>query len=129
MPMKSKFATAINCIDGRVQLPVAEFIRKNYDVKYVDMITTPGPDKLLSEYKDTGEIEAVKNKVSISCNAHKSKLVFIAGHHDCAGNPCAEENHLKQIKKAVENVKGWGLDSEVYGIWVDKEGKVHLNGE
>lgn len=36
-----KFATAINCIDGRTQLPVIEWARKKYGVDYVDMITKP----------------------------------------------------------------------------------------
>lgn len=34
-----KFATAINCMDGRVQIPVIEYIKSKYEVDYVDMIT------------------------------------------------------------------------------------------
>ncbi|MBU1998987.1 MAG: hypothetical protein KKE64_05785 [Candidatus Omnitrophica bacterium] len=92
--MKSKFATAINCIDGRVQLSVTEFIKNSYDIDYVDMVTVPGPDKLLSEYKNIIEIESIRNKVLISCNSHNSNIIFIIGHYDCAGNPCAEVDHL-----------------------------------
>jgi hypothetical protein len=121
--MKFKFAAAINCIDGRVQAPVAEFIRNTYDIDYIDMITTPGPDKLLSEYNDIAEIESIKNKLLISRNNHNSGLVFIAGHCDCAGNPCIKEDHLQQIRKAVENIKAWGMGMQIYGIWVDEEQK------
>ncbi|MFA5410925.1 MAG: carbonic anhydrase [Candidatus Omnitrophota bacterium] len=124
--MKFKFATAINCIDGRVQAPVSEFIKNNYNTDYVDMITIPGPDKVLSEYEDTHEIESIKKKVLISRNNHNSKLLFIAGHYDCASNPCTEEVHLQQVRKAVKNLGGWGLNSEIYGIWVDKELKASL---
>jgi len=121
-----KFATAINCIDGRVQASVAEFVRKSYNVDYVDMITTPGPDKVLSEFVDTNEIESIKAKVLISCNKHASKLIVIAGHDDCAANPCAEEAHLQQVRKAMENIKKWNLNVEIYGIWVNKDMKASL---
>jgi len=47
--MASKFATAINCMDGRCQLPVIEWMKKRYGVEYVDMITEPGPDGVLAE--------------------------------------------------------------------------------
>jgi carbonic anhydrase len=124
--MKPKFATAINCIDGRVQAPITEFIRNGYGIDYVDMITTPGPDKILSEYENNHEIESIKKKVLISCTNHESKLIFIAGHHDCAGNPCAEERHQQQIRKAIQRVKGWGMNLEIYGIWVDKDQKTFL---
>ena len=45
--MKSEFVTCLNCIDGRVQLPIINWITTNYDVKYVDMITAPGIDGLM----------------------------------------------------------------------------------
>ena len=102
------------------------FIKNNYDIEYVDMITVPGPDKILSESEDGHEINAIKNKVFISRDSHGSKLIFIAGHYDCAGNPCEEEKHLRQIKKAIGNVKEWIGNSEIYGIWVDKDRKVFL---
>ncbi|MEN6292607.1 MAG: carbonic anhydrase [Methanobacterium sp.] len=43
------FATCLNCIDGRVQLPVINWIMKNYNVKYVDMITKAGMDGFLAD--------------------------------------------------------------------------------
>ncbi len=36
------FATAINCMDGRVQLPVIAYLKSKYVVDYVDAITEPG---------------------------------------------------------------------------------------
>ena len=35
---KITFATAINCMDGRVQIPVIEYLKKEFKVDYVDMI-------------------------------------------------------------------------------------------
>ncbi|MFC1892716.1 carbonic anhydrase [Chloroflexota bacterium] len=46
------FATAINCIDGRVQVPVIDWLRRQYGADYVDMITGPGPERFLAEGKD-----------------------------------------------------------------------------
>ena len=81
-----KFATAINCIDGRTQKPLSEWIKNQYDVDYVDMITEPGCDKVVCG-TELDTVDKIKSKVLISINAHKSSLIAIAGHHDCAGNP------------------------------------------
>jgi len=39
--MNKTFATAINCMDGRAQLPVIEWIKEKQPVGFVDMITEP----------------------------------------------------------------------------------------
>ncbi len=122
----AKFATAINCMDGRVQVPVIDFIKKNYQVDYVDMITLPGPDKLLSEAKDTTKIEEIKRCVEISINKHSSKLLVITGHYDCAGNPVDQKTHLEHIKKAISLIRGWNLEVEIIGVWIGKDWKPDL---
>ena len=124
--MKAKFATAINCIDGRIQTPIIAFIRQKYDIDYIDMITMPGPDKILSEYEDIDEIKSIKKKVLISCNIHNSKLIFVVGHCGCAGNTCGKTSHLQQIRNAKQNVKKWNVNAEVHGLWVDKKQKAFL---
>ncbi len=120
-----KFATAINCIDGRTQIPVIEWLKKEYKVDYVDMITEPGPDKVLSEDRDSFTIQAIRRKVEISLNKHNSKIVAIAGHHDCAGNPVNKETHLKQILSAVGAIKMWNLGVDVVGLWINENWEVH----
>jgi hypothetical protein len=124
--MKESFATAINCIDGRVQAPVTELIMSEFEVDYVDMITEPGPDKILSENKDLDVIESIKKRVLISIEKHKSKIVIIAGHHDCAGNPVQEKEHFQQIRESVTRIREWELEVDVYGVWVDKDWKAVL---
>ncbi|MCK4433251.1 MAG: hypothetical protein KAV48_04880, partial [Methanomicrobia archaeon] len=59
---KIKFATAINCMDGRVQIPVIEWLKRKYSASYVDMITEPGPNKILAESKDDPVIETIKRR-------------------------------------------------------------------
>ena len=85
--MQGIFATAINCMDGRVQKPVFNFICANYGVDFIDMITEPGPIKILSENHDKFTIESLRLKTALSIDKHKSNLIAIIGHHDCAGNP------------------------------------------
>jgi carbonic anhydrase len=83
----ARFGTAINCMDGRTQIPVIEWMRKRYRVSYVDMITEPGVDAVLAENDDTRTIESIKRKVRISTEKHGSRLIAVVGHYDCAGNP------------------------------------------
>ncbi len=121
-----KFATAINCMDGRVQLPVIEWLKKSYGVDYVDIITEPGPNRILAENKDVSAIESIKNKVQISVNKHGSKLIAIAGHYDCAANPEGKETQASQILTAIKTINSWGFNVQVIGLWVDENWNVHL---
>ena len=103
-------------MDGRIQLPLAKWIKENYSVDYVDAITEPGIDKKIAE--NLG-LESIKTKIGISINAHKSELIVVSGHHDCAGNPVSEDEHISQIKKSVDVISSWNLDAKVIGVWVD----------
>jgi hypothetical protein len=120
-----KFATAINCMDGRVQIPVIEWLKNEYKVDYVDMITEPGPNKILAESKDDLILESIKSRLEISVNKHDSKIVAIVGHYDCAGNPVEEDRQLKQILSAIKTVKLWNFKAKIIGLWVDKNWKVY----
>ena len=113
---EGKFATSVTCMDGRIQIPLAKWIKENHSVDYVDTITEPGVDKKVAENTD---LEPIKAKVAISINAHKSGLIVVSGHHDCAGNPVSEEEHISHIKKGVEVISSWNLGVKVVGVWVD----------
>jgi len=111
------FATCLNCIDGRVQLPVINWIMGNYSIKYVDMITEAGMDGYLAgKYSN---ITDILKKVEISINLHGSKNIFITGHHDCAGNPVDDTTHEKQITAAVYLIKKLFPDLNIIGLWID----------
>ena len=122
--MKYKFAAAINCIDGRVQKPIIEFAIKRFGVDYVDIITEPGPDKVLSENKSMDIIESIKRRVLLSIERNSSKNIIIAGHHDCKANPVEEKVHYRQIKESVDKIKEWNLEVDVYGYGLVKAGKL-----
>jgi len=120
----ARFGTAINCMDGRTQIPVIEWMRKRYRVSYVDMITEPGVDAVLAENDDTRTIESIKRKVRISNEKHGSRLIAVVGHYDCAGNPVDMHTHLAQIQSAVERMASWGSKAQVFGIWIGEHWNV-----
>lgn len=117
------FATSVTCMDGRIQLPLAKWIKENYSVDYVDAITEPGVDKKVS---DNTDLESIKTKVGISINAHKSELIVVSGHYDCAGNPVSDEEHKSQIKKGVEVISSWNTGAKVIGVWVDDTWNINV---
>ncbi|MBU8932843.1 MAG: hypothetical protein KOO62_02440 [candidate division Zixibacteria bacterium] len=112
------FVTAINCMDGRTQLPVNEWLRTQFKADYVDTITEPGPDKILSEPANP-LADSIKNRVLISVEKHGSKVIAIVAHGGCAGNPVTKEEHLEMVKKAVATVAGWVEGVTVLGLWLD----------
>ncbi|MBA4718157.1 MAG: hypothetical protein HRO68_03280 [Nitrosopumilus sp.] len=113
---EGKFATSISCIDGRIQLPLAKWIKENYSVDYVDAITEPGVDKNVTRDSITASI---KTKATISIRTHKSELIVFSGHYNCAANPVSNEEHIEFIKKGVEVISSWNLGAKVVGVWVD----------
>jgi hypothetical protein len=36
-----RFGTAINCIDGRTQQPLIDYMKKNFRIDAVDIVTSP----------------------------------------------------------------------------------------
>jgi carbonic anhydrase len=120
---EGKFATSVSCMDGRIQTPLAKWIKENHSIDFVDVITEPGIDRMVAENLD---LESIKNKVGISINAHKSDLIVVSGHYDCAGNPVSDEEHISQIRKGVEVISSWGLNVKVVGIWVDDSWNVNV---
>jgi carbonic anhydrase len=113
---EKSFATSLSCIDGRVQLPMINWIKDKYLVDYVDTITAPGIDKAISD----NDIESIKKSVMISVSNHKSSHIVISGHFGCAGNPVSDEEHFIQIKKSVEIINSWNLNVDVIGVWIDE---------
>ena len=127
--MTKKFAAAINCIDGRVQKLIAEYIEKNFSVDYVDMITEPGPNKILSENEDINVIESLKKKVEISIKKHNSQIIAIVGHYDCAVNPESEDVQKEQLRKAVSVIVSWGFPvKKIVALWLDDNFKPSIVG-
>ena len=117
------FYTVINCMDGRIQESVISYIKKKYNVLFVDMITGAGPVKILSN-KKIENLEPIISCIDISLKQHKSKGIAIVAHYDCAGNPISDEEQKKLLKKSVAFLSDKYINISVCGLWVDKDQKV-----
>ena len=111
-------------MDGRIQGPIQDYLKGNYNLKYVDTITEPGPCKIIAENKDVNAIDSILQRVKISVEVHKSNLIAISGHYDCAGNPCEEEVQKQQVKQSITYLKNLYPNIEIVGLWVDDNWKV-----
>ncbi len=120
-----QFATAINCIDGRTQRPVSEWMRIQFSVDFVDTITQPGPDGALTS-GPASVIEMMRQNVEVSVSAHQSRIIAIAGHHGCAGNPVSDDEHKEQIRASCRVVAQWGFPARVIGLWVNEWWQVEV---
>ena len=116
-------ATCLNCMDGRVQLPVIQWIKENYPIDFVDVITEAGMDNVLANQTDITE---VVRSINISVDINKSTKLFVVGHYDCRGNPVEENVHRQEIKAAVKRLKSHWPEHEIVGLWVNKLWAVEL---
>ena len=107
-------------MDGRVQDVVKNYMKENYGVNYVDMITEPGPNKILASPElAEGLVENIKKRVEVSVHHHGSKVVAIVGHDGCAGNPATKEEQIKHLQKAKEAVENFGMGVDVVLLYVN----------
>ncbi len=118
------FCTAVNCIDGRVQEPVSYYLRNHFKVKFVDSITEAGPNLILSNQQPKANVEAILQKLKISVEAHSSKGIGIAAHHDCAGNPSTKKQQLYDLNQSSLFLQSQFPKLEIVKLWIDEQFKV-----
>lgn len=122
---KEQFATAINCIDGRAQVSVMDWLRSHCNVHYVDLITEPGADKCLAQaFSDV--IITIERKVRLSFEVHASIVVAVVGHHDCLANRASKEEHWEQISQGLKVVTSWGLKARVLGLYLNESSLIDV---
>jgi hypothetical protein len=120
-----KFGTVINCIDGRVQIPVLEYLKKHFDADFYDACNEAGPVKILSERDDTCRMVALKEQIRISMEGHGSRIIALVGHYDCAGNPVGRDRQEEQMKNALFYLQRAYGDGMIYlGLYVNENWKV-----
>jgi len=119
------FCTAINCMDGRVQLPVILFLKKRFEVEFVDSITAAGPIKTIAEGRNQKVIESILRRIKISMNKHKSKGMAVVGHEDCAGNPVDKQQQMAHLKASLAFLGERYPGTEILALWVDGSWTVH----
>jgi hypothetical protein len=93
---------------------------------YIDNITEPGPNKILSENIAISTVASIRKRVSVSVEKNFSELIAIVGHYDCRGNPAEREEQIQQIHEACTLVQEWQQDTKIIGLWVDKHWTVNM---
>jgi hypothetical protein len=85
------------------------------------MVTFPGADGLFSYEQNSTEIALIRRAVSVSIERHGSQIVALVGHHDCAGNPGDVGHHNKHIRKALQEMSSWNLNTQAIGLYVNEK--------
>ncbi|MBS3810159.1 MAG: hypothetical protein KGY38_08400 [Desulfobacterales bacterium] len=119
------FCTVINCMDGRVQLPVIRYLQNRFNVLNVDSITEPGPNLILANQADQNLVQSILRRVRISVEKHASAGIALAGHHDCAGNPAGEEEQRSHLAAGIAFLRSHYQTIPIIGLWVDENRAVN----
>jgi hypothetical protein len=106
-------------MDGRVQLPVINYLTARFKVDYVDSVTEAGLVLYLAEKQECEQTKSILRRTDISVNRHRSKGIAVVAHYDCAGNPADERKQKEQLAKAVKSLSDRYPNTEILGLWVD----------
>ena len=118
------FCVTIQCMDGRIQRPIQDYILQHYGYQYADTITEPGVNHILAENKEACVIDALIEKLQISIGKHGSDHIFISGHADCVANPALRESQTEQITQSKKWLEEQFPGLKVTGLWVNETWEV-----
>lgn len=113
------FCASIQCIDGRIHDAIFSYIKENYDIKYIDILSEPGIDGILAG-DDPMYIDSIIRKLQICVDVHDVKEVFFSAHYNCLANPGTKEEHISQMNKGLEKLKVRFPSLIFHKIWVDE---------
>lgn len=122
---KETFYTAINCMDGRVQMPVINYLTAHFKVDHIDSVTEAGPVFYLAEKTNSEQTKSILRRTDISIKNHKSRGIAVVAHYDCAGNSADEQKQKEQLAQAVRFLTGRYPKIEITGLWVDSNWSVN----
>jgi len=111
-------------MDGRTQVPVIRYLQERFGADYVDVVSEPGPNRILADGRDEAAASSIERRVRISVEHHQSVGIAVVGHHDCAGNPSSEGEQFQHTLAAVRRVRNTFSQVPVIGLWVDEEWNV-----
>jgi len=111
-------------MDGRVQLPVNQYVQKRFQAEFVDTITEAGPNLILAENYDQKKVQSILDRLKISVEKHHSVGIAIVGHHDCAGNPVHKARQVEHTKNAIKTIEQTYAKIEIIGLWVGDDWEV-----
>lgn len=115
-----KFAVAIMCMDGRIQLPIINYMRTRFNVDFVDVITEPSPAKAISEQTSAYQVYSIQQRMTLSQEKHGSQYLALVAHYDCASNPSEKDMQIQQVRQALQYIRLWGFKGSIVGLWVNE---------
>ncbi len=122
------FFTAVGCMDGRVQEPIALYGQQKFGVTYSDTVTEAGlVGQLAKADVSQSFLDSLVFKVfTVSAGKHSSRGIIVHGHQECAGNPVPDEQHKKDVltatEKLTELMKLQGITIPIIPVFVVREG-------
>lgn len=119
------FGSAVNCIDGRAQLPVIEWVKFHGHVEYVDLITEPGAVGVICG-GDLRSSNYIRERLMTSVRVHTPSIIAVAGHFECIANPVGVEDQKEQIRDSATSLKSWHKQTRVVGLFVNEYGSIDL---
>jgi hypothetical protein len=119
-----RFCTAVNCIDGRVQLPVITYLKKRFNVEYIDIVSEPGPNLILGELTNDSLVESIFDRIKISVKYHDSVGIAVVGHYDCIANPGDKDAQITKIRVSIRRIRSRYKDIPIMGLWVNENWEV-----
>jgi hypothetical protein len=111
-------------MDGRIQLPVIEYLQTRFNADYVDLITEAGPNLILATQRDMDLVESVLARIRIAISNHDSVGMAVVGHYDCAGNTASKAEQLEHIKDSISFLRQHYEEIGLIGLWVDEKWRV-----
>jgi len=120
-----KFGTVINCTDGRVQYPVLDYLKKNFDIDYFDSANEAGPLRTLTKKSDKCRLITLKEQIRASLEDHDSKFIALVGHHDCTDNPGDRTFQEDQLEQSLDYLqRSFGTGITYLGLYVNERWEV-----
>src|SRR5690242_11949416 len=96
----TRFGTAVSCIDGRVHVPVINWMRDVLALDFVDLVTYPGADGFVAREAERAA-SVLRPSIEISIGRHGSPVLALVGHHECAANPGTADEHREQLLQGL----------------------------
>jgi len=118
----TEHGTLVNCIDGTVQLPAIDFVKKMWNVPWVDVITEVAPERAFSDATSKAEVDHILNNIKSSLVNQQRKRLAIVSHSSCDVYKVSDEKKIEMLHLAVNFLSQSFPDASVTGIWIDKKG-------
>ncbi|MBD3379400.1 MAG: hypothetical protein GF408_02945 [Candidatus Omnitrophica bacterium] len=113
-----KFTTCFSCMDGEIYPLVIEWIRANYDVDHVNLVTDISFSGDGADAKVLCEI--IRQYRCLTRHQNRAGEVFLAGYAGDISAAGTEADRKKRLKDLMGKVRDFLPDELIIGLWVSK---------